>query len=369
MLKTAGLSSVKVSTKEDVPTLEKKVKADNDNYKITGAWASGVQDAADYDIGDDVPFQLTGSLPTTIKNYSSYQYIFHDTLAAGFTYNNDVQFYYVQDGVWSDITDYTYIYNEKEYKAFTTTVTNKDDGSTSLTFNCNAIRGLVSNAKEGDKIVVRYTAKLTGENVVMGSAGNTNEAWLEYSNNPYNSNTTTETVHDKVTVFTYQVIVNKIRDDEEKTPLTGAEFTLKKQNGSNWETVGTGIKSTDGTVFTFKGLDAGTYRLEETTVPTGYHKADDLTFKIEAKYDITSETPALTQLIAKDSSGNQISGSDTATFAVDLTKGSLTTYIINETGTLLPETGGIGTKIFTVAGIALMLTAGVLLVTRRKMNK
>jgi fimbrial isopeptide formation D2 family protein/LPXTG-motif cell wall-anchored protein len=376
MLETAGLQSVTVTTKEGVPTLTKKVKADNTNNATStasGDWTDA-QDAADYDIGDSVPFQLVGTLPQNIKNYSSYTYTFHDTLSAGLTYNNDVHFYYVQTingaTTWTDLTDYKYTSDEdkQEHYAFTTT-TSTNDGGTELTFNLNAIKGLVTHSEEGDQIVVRYTATLN-ENAVIGSTGNSNVAYLEYSNNPYNSSSTGKSETDKVKVFTYQAIVNKTTSDG--TPLAGAGFTLYKAGtGDTWTTVGTGTANTAGTTFTFTGLDAGTYKLVETTVPTGYHAADDLVFKVQATYDISTADPALTALVALDSSNNPISGSTATTevFTVDLSKGSLTTNVINETGTLLPSTGGIGTKIFTVGGIALMVVAGVLLVTRRRMAK
>jgi fimbrial isopeptide formation D2 family protein/LPXTG-motif cell wall-anchored protein len=376
MLETAGLQSVTVTTKEGVPTLTKKVKADNTNNATStasGDWTDA-QDAADYDIGDSVPFQLVGTLPQNIKNYSSYTYTFHDTLSAGLTYNNDVHFYYVQTingaTTWTDLTDYKYTSDEdkQEHYAFTTT-TSTNDGGTELTFNLNAIKGLVTHSAEGDQIVVRYTATLN-ENAVIGSTGNSNVAYLEYSNNPYDSSSTGTSAIDKVKVFTYQAIVKKITEDS--TALAGAGFTLYKAGtGNTWTTVGTGTVDTTGTIFTFTGLDVGTYKLVETTVPTGYHAADDLVFTVQATYDISTADPALTALVALDSSNNPISGSTATTevFTVDLSKGSLTTNVINETGTLLPSTGGIGTKIFTVGGIALMVVAGVLLVTRRRMAK
>jgi fimbrial isopeptide formation D2 family protein/LPXTG-motif cell wall-anchored protein len=373
MLETAGLQSVSVTTKEGVPTLTKKVKADNTNNATStasGDWTDA-QDAADYDIGDSVPFQLVGTLPQNIKNYSSYTYTFHDTLSAGLTYNNDVHFYYVQTingaTTWTDLTNFKYTSDEdnQEHYAFTTT-TSTGDGGTELTFNLNAIKGLVTHSAEGDQIVVRYTATLN-ENAVIGSTGNSNVAYLEYSNNPYDSNSTGKSETDKVKVFTYQAIVNKTTSDG--TALAGAGFTLYKAGtGDTWTTVGTGTANAAGTTFTFTGLDAGTYKLVETTVPTGYHAADDLVFKVQATYDTKADDPALTALAVLDSSNNLISGTDKV-FTIDLSKGSLTTDIINETGTLLPSTGGIGTKIFTVGGIALMVAAGVLLVTRRRMAK
>ena len=85
MLDTAGNDSVTVTTKEDRPELEKKVKEKNDSTGAESDW----QDAADYDIGDNVPFQLTGTVDAKYDNYGSYYYAFHDTMSDGLTFNAD----------------------------------------------------------------------------------------------------------------------------------------------------------------------------------------------------------------------------------------------------------------------------------------
>ena len=76
---------VDANVKADVPSVEKKVKDTNDTTGETTGW----QDSADYDIGDDVPFQLTATLANNIESYKTYSLKFNDTLSKGLDYNND----------------------------------------------------------------------------------------------------------------------------------------------------------------------------------------------------------------------------------------------------------------------------------------
>ena len=133
--------------------------------------------------------------------------------------------------------------------------------------------------------------------------------------------------------------------------------------------VGNEVK--DVTTFTFTGLDAGQYKLVETTVPAGYNKADDVEFTIEATYDTESADPKLTSLVVKDKDGSVISATaenQEASFATVLLEGKVSTKVVNKAGAELPSTGGIGTTIFYILGGLLAVGAVVLLVTKRRMN-
>lgn len=181
---------------------------------------------------------------------------------------------------------------------------------------------------------------------------------------------------DKNIVFTYKVVANKV--DENGDPLTGAAFELfkhiKNSDGSMaWVSRGVvgAIKNVDGTytadskkptTFSWERLDDGEYKIVEVLTPDGYNKIEDQIFTVTAEHDIVSDNPELTRL-----SGNAADGS-IITFTSDKTKGSLTTEIENKSGSLLPSTGGIGTTIFYVVGVVLMLGAGVLLITKRRMS-
>lgn len=331
---------VNADVKADVPSVEKKVKDTNDTTGETTGW----QDSADYDIGDDVPFQLTATLANNIESYKTYSLKFNDTLSKGLDYNNDAV---IKLGD-KDVTSY-----------FTPSY---DATAKTLTFTCDDI--LAFGAKNSDKIVVEYTAKLN-ENAVIGAAGNPNTVGLEFSNNPNNGGEGDrgKTPEDKVIVFTYKLTVNKV--DKDNKPLTGAEFSLfKKVNGKEELVEVKKILSTnaEGTVFGFTGLDDGTYVLRETKTPDGYNSIEDQTFTISAKHDENSDDPKLTALTGDVASGSIIN------LGVMLEKGELSTDVVNNKGSVLPSTGGAGRVAIYVIGAILVLGGGIVLVTKKRVR-
>ena len=356
------VGNVTATPKSDVPEVQKKVKDINDSTDTTKTdW----QDSADYDIGDSIPFQLKATLANNVSSYTTYKVVFHDTLSKGLTYNNDAKVYI--DGT--------------ETNGFTVTATVNADGTTTLTVSCDDVKAL--GAGNSSVITVEYTAKLN-ENAVLGSAGNPNEVYLEYSNNPNKSeegnNETGETPKDVVIVFTYKTIINKV--DSENTPLTGAAFKLEKlikgKDGAadTWTTVKEFTVDETTTSFTFSGLDDGQYKLTETKTPAGYNTIDPIYFVIEATHDETADAPTLKTLNAylTDANGNkqtEMKDGESVNIdlgTVDLTAGSITTTVVNKSGSELPSTGGIGTTIFYVLGGVLVLAAVVLLVTKKRMS-
>ena len=98
------------------------------------------------------------------------------------------------------------------------------------------------------------------------------------------------------------------------------------------------VSGTDGKVAAFTGLGNGTYSLVEKTVPAGYNKLDDTKFEVAPK-NYTDEN---------------LKQSET---------------VVNKTGTELPSTGGIGTVIFYVLGSALLIGCGIVLISRKRMQK
>ena len=356
------VGNVTATPKSDVPEVQKKVKDINDSTDTTKTdW----QDSADYDIGDSIPFQLKATLANNVSSYTTYKVVFHDTLSKGLTYNNDAKVYI----------------GGTETNGFTVTATVNADGTTTLTVSCDDVKAL--GAGNSSVITVEYTAKLN-ENAVLGSAGNPNEVYLEYSNNPNKSekgnNETGETPKDVVIVFTYKTIINKV--DSENAPLTGAAFKLEKlikgKDGAadTWTTVKEFTVDETTTSFTFSGLDDGQYKLTETKTPAGYNTIDPIYFVIEATHDVTADAPTLKTLNAylTDANGNkqtEMKDGESVNIdlgTVDLTAGSITTTVVNKSGSELPSTGGIGTTIFYVLGGVLVLAAVVLLVTKKRMS-
>lgn len=328
-----------VTAKADVPSTQKKVKDVNDS---TGE-ATDYQDSADYDIGDDVPFQFSSTVVNNIDAYKTYVYTFHDTEEAGLTYNNDAKVYL----------------NGKE---ITGTPATPAAGETFAI----AVDLKAAGAKSGDVVTVEYTSKLN-ENAVLGNKGNKNKMYLEYSNNP-NGEGTGKTQEDIVIVFTYKVEVDKV--DENSKPLEGAEFSVEKLVKGEW--VAQKVEVTNGNIFTVKGIDDGEYRLKETKTPNGYNTISDeyVYFTVTAEHDVLSDNPALTNLTGV------AHGADAQTglvgeykFAPKQDDGSLTAVIINQSGAILPSTGGIGTTLFYIIGGLLVVVAGSVLFVRKRMSR
>ena len=336
-----------ISPKSDVPKSEKKVKDTNDTDGTTTGW----QDSADWDIGDKVPFQLKGTVAKNYDDYDSYTFIFHDKESAGLTFDSASVKVYVDDN--------------QIFDGFEVKTSDLDDDCTfEVVFE--DLKKIESVHAES-VITVEYESELN-DNAVLGSAGNPNEMHLEFSNNPNSDqggDNTGETPDDTVIVFTYKTVINKV--DGENEPLTGAEFTLEKkvkddeaEGGYKWVAI-TSVKNEEGTTFTFSGLDDGDYRLTETTTPEGYNTIDPIEFTITAEHEILSDNPVLESL-----NGNATTGK--IEFTPNTTDGSLSADVVNQSGATLPETGGMGTTIFYLLGGILVVGAGILLITRRRMS-
>ena len=316
------VGNVTITPKVNVPSFEKKVKDINDT---TDTDASAWQDSADYDIDDKVPFKLEGTVASNYADYKTYYFAFHDKAEPGLTFNKDSVKVYVDS---KEITSgYNVETSPADKDTFDVVFDNLKD---------------IADVKANSKITVEYTATLN-DKAVLGNQGNVNTAHLEFSNNPNeeqngsNKPETGNTPDDSVIVFTYQVVVNKTKANGEA--LTGAEFTLEKvlKNGTP-KTVAV-VKNTEGTAFTFKGLDDGDYILTETVTPATYNTIEPIRFTVTADHEIVwdgvNRTGVLTAL-----TGNVTSG--TATFTANLDKGNLTTDVVNQSGATLPGTGGIG---------------------------
>ena len=335
------VGDTEATVKSGVPTVEKKVKDTNDSTGKTSDW----QDSADADINDDVEYQITGTMPSNIADYTTYKYMFTDTMSKGLTYTVGTATIKIGETVVT--------------KSFKENVTPNDDGSTTVTWTCENLKGISGvTIDENTKVVVTYSAKLN-ENAVIGAAGNPNTVNLTYSNNPNKGGEgdTGKTPDDKNIVFTYKTVVNKV--DQDKKSLAGAAFKLeKKQPDGTYKEIKSFTAGND-TTFTFTGLDDGDYKLTETTTPAGYNTIAPIEFTISAEHDVTKDDPKLTSLSVTNSK---------AEFTAKTDEGSLTTDVVNKKGSTLPSTGGIGTTIFYVAGCAMVVLAGVMITARKKAN-
>lgn len=347
-------TNVTANIKGDLPTVDKKVQVDG-----TG------KDATDAKIGDSLTFTLTSTIPD-MSAYDTYTFNFKDTLSKGLTFERVTSV--TVDGVAAPLTVGT------DYTVTTPTASNN-----TLTVAMNDFKNK-QQANAGKKITVTYTATLN-ENAVVGGAGNTNSAKIQYSNDP-STNGTGESEPSKVRVFTYGFTVDKYTGDQytdAATRLAGAEFTLALKNGTaiSFVQVAAGNETTNavyrvakagetGTTTTittpangkvdFRGLKNGEYTLTETKAPAGYNKlASAIGVKVNGQNNGTDTTNATVTITYNNDNGNDYN--QTASNGV--------IPVQNKSGAILPGTGGMGTIAFTVIGV-LVIALGVAWTLKRK---
>lgn len=206
----------------------------------------------------------------------------------------------------------------------------------------------------GKQLVITYTATLNDDGTTEVNTKETNTVTFDYSNYPYVENSHKQK-KDTVDVTTFAIKIDKFVDGDEATKLAGAKFDLYRTiyPGETGVTIphtsikgikleGDKVTASDGSV-TFEKYEAnGTnydYYLVETQAPSGYNILDNAV---------------------------KVNFIDTE---VEATAGVYTVKVPNSRGILLPITGGTGTVIFTIIGIALMVGAVVLFVVSRKKAK
>lgn len=387
ILKVAGGGNVTVTAKSSAPSVIKKVKEDDKTVEgavTVGSYTADKQynDVADYCIGENVPFELISTMPSTYDDYTSYFYQFTDTLATNFTLNTgSISVNVVNAGTKTPLTagnDYT-VSSQNESGKFTITINDTKK---------------ITSIKKDSTIVVDYNATLN-DTAEIGLPGQENKVDLTYSNNPNYTGKGEETPEgdkgktpeDKVIVFTYELDVTKYLGDEKTkanaTDGTKAGFKLKNAAGK-WANVAenaagelrisgwvddvanaTEVTTNADGIFKFVGLDDGTYTLRETTTPTGYNTMADLNLTIGATTD-NNQTWAGTASDALSAIKLTINNEDTAG---DTNTGIVATKITNQKGSSLPSTGGIGTTMFYVGGGVLVAGAGVILITKKRAKK
>lgn len=343
---------VTVNRKADKPSFEKKVQDVNDSTGDKSGW----QDSADYDVNDDVPFQLTATLPSDADDfaaYKTYKLVFHDNQSAGLTFKPETVVV-KYEGTTLNTESYTLDQDPTDGHTFDITITNAK--------SVNDANSSPIAVEAGGQFTVEYKSELN-ENAVIGAAGNPNEAFLEFSNNPNvgGEGNTGKTPTDKVIVFTYQLDINKTFNGGTPDDSDLPEFTLYKfDSTTNDYTTNLGkvniTKTADGKyTASFKRVDDGKYKLVETKTPAGFNTAADTTFEITADHDVTSDDPKLTSL--------KINSTDGKT-----TTGTVVADVVNQKGSNLPSTGGMGTMILYAAGAAIVLVAafGIAFAVRRR---
>lgn len=322
ILKLVG--DAEVEPKSGIPTATKMIDEATDTAY-----------SAQYRVGDTVNFILTGTMPSNYNSYSSYKYTLHDKSAAGLTVDTNSIKVYVGS---TEITS-----------GFTINNSPSDGDTFDVVFNNTKT---ISSINSNSEIIVKYSATVNS-GATIGSAGNSNEFKIDFSNNPNQPSETGTTTTSAVKVYLYNIIINKL--DENNAALNGAKFKLERltdATNDTWETVNE-IDGASSNTFTFTGLGLGTYRLTETTTPNGYNTIDPVTIVVSGTVNNTGFT-------ALSATG--------LSFTADLTNGTLTANIQNIPGSILPFTGGIGATIFTILGIA-FIAGGVAIAVRKTSKK
>lgn len=267
----------------------------------------------------------TISYKTTITTGAGYgNYVLYDVMDKGLTFNSNSVIVKIGDAL-VDANNYTV---KTDVTGYTFVIEFKDE--------------FILKQPKNTNIDVYYTATLNKDATVEGK-GNVNETCLEYGNK-------TKTDSSKTTTYTYAF--NLVKTNKDGVELTGAEFKLLDKDGKEIKVVLKGEESNTYRIAigdeegvnikvghaTIEGLDKDSYKLKEVVSPEGYNKlTSPVEFTVNGKTSTTIERPEVN--------------------------------VINYTGSELPETGGIGTKLFITSGLTLVLICGLVLVTKLRLYK
>lgn len=380
-----------VTVKNYAPDIEKTVKdrTSNDYRK-----------AADYNVGDEIPYKITVTVPQNITRLKKFEVTDTPT-------NLEDQ---VVDAKGNSLISVQYNSDEGLVAVPTDayTITKLDNGGFKVAFIPAQME-----AYAGKQIVISYKAKLTAD-ADMTTDGNSNQAKLEYSNktdvsdaekdNPENNYKRS----DETVVYTFQIQIVKKADVKENNKdifLDGVTFDLYKLvgndeklpdgaveidsatanalklptagEGKKWAKVKSDITTANGGKANVDGLANGTYYLVETKTNKGYNLlqapvkvelniaykttwTESLEYKgdVLVKHDVTKKVETFT----KD-------GTQTGVTEGDKTYGRHVTVIINRKGFNLPTTGGFGTLLFSGIGVLLVVAGVGVLLSLKKKNR
>lgn len=368
-----GGGPVVVTEKTSIPTINKEILNDRNENKRDGYTAQqGWSKFADSQMGQEVSYKLTGSIADNYATYDSYAYKFTDTLSQGLTYDKESLEVYALNG-----QSYTMI----SPKSYTVNNPTEDNNNTlTVSFNDKGLKSATA-AKESDTlnidantyIVVFYKAKLNSK-ANYDTAGNTNNVYLEYSNNPMAEGTGKSEIKG-VTDHVFRLDVTKtdkgsgdvlkgegLQAGFKVKVLEGDEGTLdNKWLGENGEIVDEGqayefmTRLNDGKVY-IPGLDTGKYQITETTTPTGYNTVAPFEITVTPTYKKTGELDTLTV-----SSNNE-----EMTTIGDANGATMSLTIKNKKGSGLPLTGLNGVTFTWIAGGAVLCIGVAHLIRSRK---
>lgn len=350
-------AAVTFNVTNDRPDVEKNVIDKNDSPKTE----------ADYSIGDEVPYQITVTVPKNITKLKTFTV--SDT-PNHLKYNNNAKL--TCDGAAVDEGVYT--------------IATVDDGF-KITFTPSQMEKYA-----GKKIIIKYTATLKSD-ADQTTTGNWNDVSLVYSNNigvDSDGNPTEgdkKEIHDSTFVYTFKVKVHKIADDDNNKGLKDVQFDLYKEdaNGTvtgdvakalglnpskHWTKVNKAPLTTDTNGDVEQGgLANGEYYLVETKTASGYNL-----LKAPVKVTLSiQETTTWDSTSIYDEKGNLLKhtvNEKTTTFSGgDEGNPEYTITVVNRKGFNLPTTGGFGTLLFSGIGVLLVVAGVGVLLSLKKKNR
>lgn len=327
-----------INDKNVAPTVKKEVS------KTAGGTYEEKSTAS---IGDTVYFKTTITAKKGARNY-----VLHDKMSDGLTFDSTaslkVQLKKQGSTTANDVTS-------SKYEIKKTGLESTDP----CTFHVEFTQDFCDTLANDDQIIITYSATLN-KNAVVAGVGNTNKTWLNYGDSSKTSEDTTTTYTYEIPVFKYTKGASGIGAE---TGLKDAQFILKKQgeaSGMELEKVTPTPNGKEGSVyrykkstsetvvktdntgkFTIQGLAPGIYELVEKEAPKGYNK-------LSAPVEIT---------IGNDGKVSYNTETDAKWVKVE-----------NKTGSLLPSTGGMGTTLFYIFGVILVIGSGVVLITKKRMK-
>lgn len=357
------VNNVEITPKGQKPTLDKQIK-----HNESGVWG----DVGDNQIGDTVEFRTITTVPNT-TGYTKYDYTIYDEMSTGLT---------------SKVTGASgitiKINNGEELDSSYYTVTVDSANANKFSVKVDILKAIADGKIEaGNSLYTYYTGVLNKDAEVYDEGKQQNTAYLQYSTNPHDDTSKSETPKETVYDWTFKMNVQKIDGADADRVLTGAKFVLSKSGTADLGTIdenGTPAKTenliklvcdsanktyrvatasdakttyvmTAGNI-TIKGLDDAEYYLYETKAPAGYNRlTEPVKFKINATYNSADSCPAVLTKVGDEAA---VTG--------------LKVSVENNAGTTLPSTGGMGTTVFYVVGGGLMAVAVVLLVTKKRME-
>lgn len=321
--------NVTIKEKNSDTTTDKKIVENGDLKSANSA-----------SIGDTVNYKTT----INVKDGDPQKYVLHDKMS-GLNFDPNSVEVKVTGKNAHDLT------KDTDYTVVTSGL--NDD----CTFHINFIAGKL---KANDVVEVTYSATVAAS-AVIGGSGNKNETHLVYGEDKHTTPSETKT-------YVWSFAIHKYtQTGETQTQLAGAKFVVYRTNGSKTEYAkftsgklsGWTENQTEASVLesqakvdtVVSGLGTGTYYLKETEAPKGYNKlVKDI--KIEISASQGSDTTEWVSSIKQDDAA--ITGT--------------IINVLNNAGTTLPTTGGIGTTIFYLIGGGLMVAAAVLLIAKKRME-